>query len=73
MPAKGDGMRWSNSDPITGQAAWFDVRVKLEKVPPKEQNEDTKSQPQFNRLKLPPTMPNRPNIIKYVVNKDDIK
>ena len=22
LPAKGDGMRWSNSDPITGQAAW---------------------------------------------------
>jgi len=32
MPEKGDGMRWSNSDPITGQAAWFDLRVKIEKV-----------------------------------------
>ena len=23
LPPKGDGMRWSNSDPITGQAAWY--------------------------------------------------
>ncbi|MEO9780908.1 MAG: molybdopterin oxidoreductase family protein [Sedimentitalea sp.] len=32
QPPKGDGLRWSNSDPITGQAAWFDLRVKVEKV-----------------------------------------
>ncbi len=31
LPAKGDGMRWANSDPITGQAAWFDLRVKIER------------------------------------------
>ncbi len=37
MPAKGDGMRWANSDPITGQAAWFDLKVAIEKVAaPKE-------------------------------------
>jgi anaerobic selenocysteine-containing dehydrogenase len=30
MPEKGDGMRWANSDPVTGQAAWFDLRVKIE-------------------------------------------
>ena len=33
LPARGDGLRWSNSDPITGQAAWFDLRVRIEKVP----------------------------------------
>jgi len=33
LPPKGDGLRWANSDPVTGQAAWFDLRVKLEKVP----------------------------------------
>ena len=31
LPPRGDGMRWSNSDPITGQAAWFDLRVKISK------------------------------------------
>lgn len=33
LPPKGDGLRWANSDPITGQAAWFDLRVKIEKAP----------------------------------------
>ncbi|HEV7255515.1 MAG TPA: molybdopterin oxidoreductase family protein [Mesorhizobium sp.] len=32
LPPKGDGMRWSNSDPVTGQAAWFDLRVRVEKA-----------------------------------------
>ena len=32
LPPKGDGMRWSNSDPITGQAAWYDLRVRIEKA-----------------------------------------
>jgi anaerobic selenocysteine-containing dehydrogenase len=37
LPPKGDGLRWANSDPITGQAAWFDLRVKVEKArAPKE-------------------------------------
>ena len=32
LPPKGDGLRWSNSDPVTGQAAWYDLRVRLEKA-----------------------------------------
>ena len=32
LPPKGDGLRWSNSDPITGQAAWYDLTVKIEKI-----------------------------------------
>ena len=36
LPAQADGQRWSNSDPITGQAAWFDLKVKIEKADPKE-------------------------------------
>ena len=48
QPAKGDGLRWSNSDPVTGQAAWFDLKVKLEKTTaPKE------SQPSFKEIKSP--------------------
>ncbi|MBF9036433.1 molybdopterin-dependent oxidoreductase [Rhodobacterales bacterium HKCCE2091] len=31
-PPKGDGLRWSNSDPVTGQAAWYDLRVRIEKA-----------------------------------------
>ncbi len=33
LPPKGDGMRWSNSDPVTGQAAWYDLRVRIERLP----------------------------------------
>ncbi|NBD29590.1 MAG: molybdopterin-dependent oxidoreductase [Alphaproteobacteria bacterium] len=48
LPEKGDGMRWSNSDPVTGQAAWFDLRVKIEKAPaPKE------AQPAFGPIRSP--------------------
>ena len=32
LPPKGDGHRWSNSDPVTGQAAWYDLRVNIEKA-----------------------------------------
>ncbi|EPX81748.1 molybdopterin oxidoreductase family protein [Litoreibacter arenae] len=32
LPPKGDGLRWANSDPITGQAAWFDLKVRVEKT-----------------------------------------
>ncbi|MGL4319404.1 MAG: molybdopterin oxidoreductase family protein, partial [Paracoccaceae bacterium] len=31
LPRKGDGMRWSNADPVTGQAAWFDLKVRVER------------------------------------------
>ena len=32
LPPKGDGLRWANSDPVTGQAAWFDLRVRIDKA-----------------------------------------
>ena len=47
LPAKGDGQRWSNSDPITGQAAWFDLKVKIEKT---EVDEPHETYPQFPPL-----------------------
>ena len=48
MPPKGDGHRWNNSDPITGQAAWFDLRVRIEKV-----NAPSEAQPAFPPLNSP--------------------
>ena len=39
LPLRKDGMRWSNSDPITGQAAWYDLRVRIEKADPAEESE----------------------------------
>ncbi len=49
LPPKGDGLRWSNSDPITGQAAWYDLRVKIEKA---EAGAEV-SEPRFGRQKSP--------------------
>jgi anaerobic selenocysteine-containing dehydrogenase len=36
LPPKGDGLRWTNSDPVTGQAAWYDLRVRIARVPAAE-------------------------------------
>jgi len=48
LPEKGDGLRWANSDPVTGQAAWFDLRVKIEKVAA-----PTECQPAFEPINSP--------------------
>ena len=50
LPPKGDGMRWANSDPVTGQAAWFDLKVKIEKT---DAPNDAESQPKFGTIKSP--------------------
>ena len=42
LPEGGGGYRYSNSDPITGQAAWFDLRVSIEKA-----DGDAKTEPFF--------------------------
>ena len=51
MPPKGDGLRWANSDPITGQAAWFDLKVKIEKAAAPA--DFTESQPSLEPIKSP--------------------
>ena len=48
LPEKGDGLRWSNSDPITGQAAWFDLKVRIEKA-----EAPSESQPAMAPIKSP--------------------
>ena len=50
LPAREGGYRFSNSDPITGQAAWYDLRVRLEKCGPEEARETA---PRFEPLQLP--------------------
>ena len=61
LPERGDGHRYGNSDPVTGQAAWYDLRVRIEKVAPGAEL----SEPQFAPLPLPPHLPKRPDILKY--------
>jgi anaerobic selenocysteine-containing dehydrogenase len=50
LPPKGDGLRWSNSDPITGQAAWYDLRVSIRRT---NAPADLQSQPAADPQKSP--------------------
>jgi anaerobic selenocysteine-containing dehydrogenase len=47
LPQREGGYRFSNSDPITGQAAWYDLRVTVEKAAADEQGETS---PRFEPL-----------------------
>ncbi|MDH3342416.1 MAG: molybdopterin oxidoreductase family protein [Gammaproteobacteria bacterium] len=51
LPAHKDGDHISNSDPVTGQAGWYDVRVKIY---PAEEGEEEITSPQFDTI---PTAP----------------
>lgn len=62
LPARGDGLRWANSDPITGQAAWFDLKVKIEKS-----DSQSESQPGFDPIKSP--VGTGPKELKWKVGK----
>jgi anaerobic selenocysteine-containing dehydrogenase len=52
LPEREGGYRFSNSDPITGQAAWYDLRVSIEKAAPDEAGETS---PRFEPTKPPLT------------------
>jgi anaerobic selenocysteine-containing dehydrogenase len=61
LPPKADGMRWSNSDPITGQAAWYDLRVRIEKA---EAGAEI-SEPYFAAIKRPGRQPEPADELRY--------
>jgi hypothetical protein len=44
LPADARGQRTSNSDPVTGQAGWYDVRVRIYKA---AEDEPAVTSPQF--------------------------
>jgi sulfite dehydrogenase (quinone) subunit SoeA len=47
LPEREGGYRFSNSDPITGQAAWYDLKVRVEK----SADQKSESAPQFPGFK----------------------
>jgi anaerobic selenocysteine-containing dehydrogenase len=47
LPEREGGYRYSNSDPVTGQAAWYDLKVRIEK----SANQSAESAPQYPALK----------------------
>ena len=53
LPPCESGPHMSNSDPVTGQAAWYDVRVKVYKA---DEKESKITSPQFRPMKPYPGM-----------------
>ncbi len=60
LPTRDNGFRYANADPVTGQAAWYDLRVQIEKSEP---GEDDATYPQFGGLKAP--LPEGPGILRF--------
>lgn len=61
LPAR-NGYRYSNSDPVTGQAAWYDLRVRIEKAAAAEAGE---SAPAFAPIARLPGLSEPPGILRY--------
>src|SRR5581483_6394399 len=59
LPARPDGHRYSNSDPVTGQAGWYDLKVRLVKASGEELPETS---PRPAALPLPPGLPRAPGV-----------
>jgi len=62
LPERDGGYRYSNSDPVTGQAAWYDLRVRVEKAPAAL---DAVSEPQFETIRLPKGLKTRPPLVRF--------
>jgi anaerobic selenocysteine-containing dehydrogenase len=58
----GKGRRLGNADPVTGQAAWFDLRVRITKA---DAATEAISEPQFDTLKPIPGAKKRPAILRF--------
>ena len=66
LPPDSQGGRLSNSDPVTGQAGWYDVRVRVYKA---EGNEPRETSPQFATLKTVPGEGQRKSWLSYFAGK----
>jgi anaerobic selenocysteine-containing dehydrogenase len=62
LPPREDGYRYANSDPVTGQAAWYDLRVKISKADPAE---DPVTYPQFDAIDRPAGIKPAPAKLDY--------
>ncbi len=68
LPANEDGEHISNSDPVTGQAGWYDVRVRVYKA---NENEPQETFPQFDTYKPVPGQETRKSWLRYFAGKKD--
>ena len=70
LPAHDAGEHISNSDPITGQAGWYDVQVRVYKADP---NEPEETSPQFDNQLPVPGQPERKSWLSYFAGKKPAK
>jgi anaerobic selenocysteine-containing dehydrogenase len=67
LPPSGVGAALSNSDPITGQAAWYDVRVRIYKA---QDGEPEQTSPQFQTVpSAPGVQPVLPRWLAYFAGR----
>ncbi|HAT34322.1 MAG TPA: formate dehydrogenase, partial [Rhodospirillaceae bacterium] len=62
LPEQPCGYRFTNSDPVTGQAAWYDLRVRVEKA---DQNGSQETYPQFPPLSPKTQVSERVDISRF--------
>ena len=62
LPERESGYRYACADPVTGQAAWYDLRVRIEKAAPAEAGE---ALPQFPSLPPLPGSQETPEALRY--------
>ena len=62
LPKNEDGLRYACADPVTGQAAWFDLRVSVRKA---AKDEPALSEPRFPTVGTPPGFREPPEILRY--------
>ncbi|WP_372528771.1 molybdopterin oxidoreductase family protein [Piscinibacter sp.] len=63
LPSRGDAAPLSNSDPITGQAAWYDVRVRIRRA---DADEPATTWPQFKPMPALPGTAATPRWLAYL-------
>ena len=63
LPPNSDKQIFSNSDPITGQAAWYDVRVRIYKS---DDQSTPVTLPQFDAMRAQPNAPKTRKWLAYV-------
>jgi anaerobic selenocysteine-containing dehydrogenase len=66
LPPDG-GYRFSNADPITGQAAWYDLRVRIDRVAPAGAD---LIPDRFEPLSHPASLARPPTILRYFAGGD---
>jgi sulfite dehydrogenase (quinone) subunit SoeA len=62
LPEQPNGLRYSNTDPVTGQAAWYDLKVRIVKA---AADETLATSPQFPELMRPAGIRSAPRILRY--------